>query len=257
MIDTHAHLYGKKFEGDLDETIERAKSAGITKILLPNIDESSVDEMLEVVEKNPGFCYAMMGIHPCSVNKEWEKQVEFVADWLKKDDRFIAVGEIGTDLYWDKSLFEEQKQALIGQIALAAEYDLPIVLHCRDSIDETIEIVAEQKNKYPSLKGIFHCFTGDQDQYNKIIDLDFLVGLGGVATFKNGGMDKVIPDMDPSKIVLETDSPYLAPVPYRGKRNEPAYTEYVAEKVAEYLDIPLIKLKKITADNAEKLFELK
>ncbi|NMM50714.1 TatD family hydrolase [Flammeovirgaceae bacterium KN852] len=256
MIDTHAHLYGKKFEEDIQETIERAKSTGLTKILLPNIDETSIDEMLEVVDANQGFCYPMIGIHPCSVTKDWEKQVQLVSDWLDKDERFIAVGEIGTDLYWDKSLFEEQKAALIAQVELAVKHDLPIVLHCRDSIDETIEIIEEQKKLNPNLTGVFHCFTGNTEQYKRIIDLDFLVGIGGVATFKNGGMDKIIPDMDIKKIVLETDSPYLAPVPYRGKRNEPSYTDLIAERVADLMGVSLKEIKIYTTENALKLFNL-
>ncbi|WP_425391824.1 TatD family hydrolase [Ekhidna sp.] len=251
MIDTHAHIYLEHFEEDIDQVIERAQAVGVKKILLPNIDSTSIDSMLKLEEKYPDICYPMMGLHPCSVKEDFDNELKLVEDWFSKRS-FLAVGEMGTDLYWDKTFWEQQKEAFHFQCDLALKYDLPIVVHCRETIDETIELVAQYQGK--GLQGVFHCFTGSVEQAKQITDLDFYLGLGGVSTFKNGGMDQVIPHLDRSKIILETDSPYLTPTPNRGKRNEPAYVDLVAAKVSEYLGISKSELDELTTANANALF---
>lgn len=251
MIDTHAHIYLEHFSADLEQVIERALEKGVQKILLPNIDSTSIDSMLELEEKYPDICYPMMGLHPCSVKADFEQELRLVEEWLSKRS-FLAVGEMGTDLYWDKTFWEQQKEAFHFQCELALKYDLPIVIHCRETIDETIDLVRQYIGK--GLKGVFHCFTGNEVQGKQITDLGFYLGLGGVSTFKNGGMDKIIPHLDRSKIILETDSPYLTPAPHRGKRNEPAYVDLVADKVSEYLGMSKEALGEMTTTNANALF---
>lgn len=251
MIDTHAHIYLEHFQNDLDDVIDRALKAGVKKILLPNIDRTYIDSMLKLEEQYPEVCYPMMGLHPCSVNEDFEKELQLVEDWFEKRS-FLAVGEMGTDLYWDKTFWEQQKEAFHFQCELALTHDLPIVIHCRESIDETIDLVKKYQGR--GLKGVFHCFTGTSDQGKLITDMGFFLGLGGVSTFKNGGMDHVIPHLDPSKIILETDSPYLTPTPHRGKRNEPAYVSLVADKVSDYLNITKEELDALTTANANELF---
>ena len=251
MIDTHAHIYLEHFENDVDEVIERALEKGVQKILLPNIDSTTIDAMLELEEKYPNVCYPMMGLHPCSVKEDFEKELKIVEDWFSKRS-FLALGEMGTDLYWDKTFWNQQKEAFHFQCELAIGHDLPIVIHCRETIDETIELVSQYEGK--GLHGVFHCFTGDESQGKRITDLGFYLGLGGVSTFKNGGLDQVIPSLDRSKLVLETDSPYLTPTPHRGKRNEPSYVSLVAEKVAEYLNLSKAELVELTTKNANALF---
>ena len=251
LVDTHAHIYLKEFSEDIEEVVGRAQEADVEKILLPNIDETSIDGMLELEQKFPGVCYPMMGLHPCSVKEDFEKQLLIVEDWLEKHS-FIAVGEIGTDLYWDKTFWKQQQEAFRFQCELALKHNLPVVIHCRESIDETIELVQEFEER--SLRGVFHCFTGTEDQGNKITSMGFYLGIGGVATFKNGGLDKVIPFLDRGKLILETDSPYLSPAPERGKRNEPSKVQLVAEKVASCLDLSLNEVKSLTTRNANTLF---
>jgi len=197
------------------------------------------------------MCVSMMGLHPCSVKKGFEKELYLVEEWLGKR-KFAGVGEIGTDLYWDKTFWKEQQEALNIQLDFAKQYEIPAILHCRDSIDETIELVSKKKDD--RLSGIFHCFSGSVEQAGKIIELGFYLGIGGVATFKNGGMDKVIPHLPMDKLVLETDSPYLSPVPHRGKRNEPAYVELVANRIAELKSISVEEVKEATTKNAKAIF---
>ena len=251
-VDSHAHIYLEDFDIDRIEMMKRCERADVRKIYMPNIDHTSIDDMLEVEAANPEQCIAMMGLHPCSVKKDFEKELYRVEDWLSKR-KFAAIGEMGTDLYWDKSFWEQQQQAFDIQAAWARQYELPLVIHCRESIDETIALV--EKNIDSKLKGVFHCFTGSIEQAKKIISLGFYLGLGGVSTFKNGGMDKVIPELDFNFVVLETDSPYLSPVPYRGKRNEPSYIPIIAEKIASLKEMPIEELKTITSDNTGKLFK--
>ena len=207
--------------------------------------------MLELAERYPGYCLPMMGLHPCSVGKDFEKELYLVEDWLNKAD-FVAVGEIGTDLYWDKTYWNQQQEALRVQLGLARKHNLPFVIHCRDSIDETISIVSEEHTDQS--KGVFHCFTGSPEQASEITSLGYKIGLGGVATFKNGGLEEVIKKVDLENIVLETDSPYLAPAPHRGKRNEPSYISLVCNKIATVKDINPEQVAEITTRNSYQLF---
>lgn len=251
LIDTHAHIYLEHFKEDVPEIIKRAQEQGIDRIYMPNIDHTSIDDMLELASKYPDYCFSMMGLHPCSVNKEFEKELYLVEDWLGKGD-FVAVGEIGTDLYWDKSFWPEQQEALRIQLELAKKHKIPFVIHCRDSIDETIDIVSALNDD--GLTGVFHCFTGTVEQAQRITSMGFYLGIGGVATFKNGGLEPVLETIPLDYVVLETDSPYLAPVPHRGKRNEPAYVKLVAEKIAMVKAINTAVVADITTTNALKLF---
>ena len=251
LIDSHAHIYLKEFKEDISEVIQRAREAGVERIYMPNIDHTSIDDMLTLADKYPGFCIPMIGLHPCSVKKHFEKDLYEVEEWLDKGG-FCAVGEMGTDLYWDKTYFEEQKEAFRIQCELALKYKLPIVIHCRESISETIELVSPYAER--GLTGVFHCFTGSPEQAEKIINMNFSLGLGGVATFKNGGLEPVIQSIDLHHVLLETDSPYLAPSPNRGKRNEPAYIKYVAEKIADILDRDVKEIGEIAAANSINLF---
>ncbi len=254
FVDTHAHIYSGKFSSDIKDVIERSIDGGVERIYMPNIDHTTIDGMLELEQLYPSVCIPMMGLHPCSVNKEFDKELYIVEEWLNRRD-FVAVGEMGTDLYWDKTFWAEQKEAFKIQSNWAIERDVPIVIHCRDTIDETIELVSDLDSD--RFRGIFHCFTGSSEQAEKIIDLGFLLGIGGVSTFKNGGLHEVIPDIDMSKLVLETDSPYLSPVPHRGKRNQPSYIPLIADRVAELKNIPLEVVAEQTTLNANGIFNFK
>jgi TatD DNase family protein len=251
MIDTHAHLFSEEFKSDRDDMIRRAVNAGIEKMIMPNVDHETIDPMLEVESKYPKLCFSTMGLHPCSVKKDFQRELYIVEDWLSKR-KFTAVGEMGTDLYWDKTFWEEQKEAFRIQAAWAKKYSLPLIIHCRETIDETIALVEELQDG--KLSGVFHCFTGDVLQAEKIIKLNFFLGIGGVSTFKKGGLDTVLPDISISNIVLETDSPYLAPVPHRGKRNEPAYIALVASRISELKKITVEEVCRETTSNALRLF---
>lgn len=250
-IDTHAHIYATKFDSDRDQIIDDIRAAGVERVYMPNVDEHTIEAMLACEQKYPDLCVPMMGLHPCDVKEGFEGQLSHMEEWLTKR-AFAAVGEIGLDLYWDKSFFEQQKEALRIQISWAKKYDLPVVLHCRESMDETIELVKGEQDG--SLKGIFHCFNGKLNQADQIIELGFLLGIGGVATFKNGGLDQVLPHIGLEHLVLETDAPYLAPVPFRGKRNSPAYIPIIAEKVGDYLQISKEEVALRTKQNAYNLF---
>lgn len=250
-IDTHAHIYHEDFAADRLDMLQRCDDQGISKIFMPNVDHTSIDGMLDLESRAPGRCFSMMGLHPCSVKKDFEKELYLVEEWLSKR-RFAAVGEIGTDLYWDKTFFDHQKEAFMIQVGWAKKYNLPLVIHCRESIDQTIELV--ERLQEGNLTGIFHCFSGTTDQATRITKLGFLLGIGGVVTFKNGGLDKVVPEIDLQHLVLETDSPYLAPVPHRGKRNEPSYIPLVAKRIAELKNCTVDDVQEITTGNALKLF---
>jgi TatD DNase family protein len=250
-IDTHAHLYSDEFKADQIDTIARARQAGLTKIFLPNIDHASIDAMLELEEKNKEYCAAMMGLHPCSVKKDFEKELYIVESWLARR-KFAAIGEMGTDLYWDKTFWEQQKEAFSIQVRWAKQYSLPVVLHSRESIDETIHLLEPHLDG--KIKGVFHCFGGTLAQAKRITEMGFYLSLGGVATFKKSGLEEVIPFLELENIVLETDCPYLAPVPYRGKRNEPSYIPLIAQKICELKKITLGELASITTTNANRLF---
>jgi len=250
-VDTHAHIYSKEFNADRDEIIRISLEKGVERIFMPNIDHTSIDAMMEVEIRNPDVCISMMGLHPCSVKPGFEKELYVVESWLSKR-KFAALGEMGTDLYWDKTLWKQQKEAFTIQVGLAKKHNLPLVIHCRESIDETIALLEPLMDD--KLTGVFHCFGGTLEQAKRINSMGFYLGLGGVSTFKNGGMDKIIPDLDLNKIVLETDSPYLAPVPHRGKRNEPSYLILIASKIAELKKITMEELQKKSTTNAMSLY---
>ncbi|MBW3697676.1 TatD family deoxyribonuclease [Vibrio sp. T187] len=253
MIDTHAHIYASEFDNDREEVVQRALAQGIDKILLPNIDLESIEPMLKTEAQFPEVCRSMMGLHPCYVDKNVEQNLATVRAWFEKHN-FIAVGEIGIDLYWDKTFKAEQEMAFITQLNWAKELNLPVVIHTRDSIEETLTLLRQEQDG--SLRGVFHCFGGSVEEARAINDLGFHLGLGGVSTFKNGGMDKVIPHLDMDYVILETDCPYLAPAPHRGKRNEPAYTQLVAQRVADLRETSVAEIDSITTRNAYQLFDI-
>jgi len=253
-IDTHAHIYSEEFKTDREEMLSRIEQSNVGKVYMPNVDHTSIDAMMEIEQKDPHRFIPMMGLHPCSVKADFEKELAIVEDWLAKR-KFAAVGEMGTDLFWDKTHWEQQKEAFTIQVQWAKQYQLPIVIHCRESMDQTIELLEPLLDG--QLTGVFHCFTGSVEQAKRITSLGFYLGLGGVATFKNGGLDKVIPELDLQRIVLETDSPYLAPAPHRGKRNEPFYIPVIAQRIADLRQMPLSSIQQITTDNALRLFKNK
>lgn len=253
LIDTHAHLYSKQFSNDRPAMLQRAREAGLSKILLPAIDAESHENMLKLEEENPGFCLAMMGLHPCSVKEDYERELKIIEDYLANRS-FIGVGEIGLDFYWDLTFKEQQFKAFHRQIEWALHYDLPIAIHSRNANDECIQVVREHQKG--GLKGVFHCFSGTVDQARHMIELGFYLGIGGVLTFKNGGLDKVLEEIDSRHLVLETDAPYLAPVPFRGKRNESSYLTYVAQKLADLKQTNVQEIIDQTSQNAQNLFGL-
>lgn len=252
LTDTHTHLYLEEFSNDRKEMVERALENEVKYMLLPNIDSSSIGGMMDLCKQFPENCFPMMGLHPTSVKENYQEELDLISRWVEKE-KFNAIGEIGIDLYWDKTFQKEQELALAYQIELAIKHQLPIVIHMRDSFDEVYAVVKNYESS--ELKGVFHCFTGTLEQAEKIIDLNFLLGIGGVLTFKNSGLDKVVEKVDMKHLLLETDSPFLTPMPHRGKRNESAYTRFVAEKIAEIKNIPLEEVAKITTSNADQLFK--
>ena len=253
LIDTHTHLYAEAFDGDRDEMIRRAQEAGVEKFYLPNIDSTSIEGMLRLENDYPNHCFAMMGLHPCSVKENYKEELAIAKKWL--DSRpFCAIGEIGIDLYWDKNFEKQQREAFLIQVEWAIDKELPIVIHSRESIDIIIDLLKEVDDA--RLHGVFHCFTGNLDQAEAIIEMGFLLGLGGVLTFKNSGLDKTVKQIDLKHVILETDSPYLTPTPHRGKRNESAYVRLVAEKLAEIKARSLEEIAEITSENAERFFKL-
>ena len=251
FIDTHAHIYDQKFDDDIADVLDRCQAAEVFKVYMPNIDHASVDAMLEREQRYPEQCVAMMGLHPGSVKKDFERELYQVESWLDRRS-FAAVGEIGLDYYWDTTFKEQQQEALRIQIELAQKHKLPIVLHTRDSLEDTMALVEQHAE---GLTGVFHCFTGTAEDARRINDLGFYLGLGGVTTFKNGGMDEVIPELNREWVVLETDSPYLAPVPHRGKRNEPAYVPLIAQRIADVWKMNIDEVAEITTANAKRLFK--
>lgn len=253
LIDTHSHIYSDDFKNELDEIITRSKEQDIIKILLPNIDSESIPKMNNLVQNFPEICIPMMGLHPTSVRENYHEELALCQEWLKKGG-FCAVGEIGIDLYWDKTFVKEQQIAFETQINWALDYDLPIVVHSRESFDEIFEILEGFSGK--KLKGVFHSFTGNVKYAQKAIDLGFLLGINGIVTFKNSGLDKTIQNFGLTNLVLETDSPYLAPAPNRGKRNESSYLIHIAKKISEIYQVSLEEVAITTSENAEKLFKL-
>lgn len=254
FIDTHTHLFLKEFNNDLENVIENALKAGIISLLLPNIDQTSLQPMLEVCNKFSQVCFPMVGLHPTSVGKNPHKELEFVENELEKN-RYIAIGEIGIDLYWDKTNLQNQKTAFREQLILAVSKNMPVVIHARDSFNEIFRILDEFEDN--EVKGVFHAFTGTVNEAKYIINKGFNLGIGGIITFKNSGLSETILEIGIDNLVLETDSPYLTPVPFRGKRNESSYILYVAQKVADIFNISLQEVADITTDNAQKVFNLK
>ncbi|MGF7139530.1 TatD family hydrolase [Roseimarinus sediminis] len=252
LIDTHSHIYSEEFNGEAAEVIKRADDKGVNKILLPNIDSSSIKMMLDLADRYPERCYPMIGLHPTSVKEDYREELELVEYWLKRR-KFYGIGEIGIDLYWEDTFREEQEYVFMKQLGYALAYDLPVSIHTRDSFDLAIGCI-EKANEGGRLRGVFHCFTGDVDQAQKAIALGLKIGVGGIVTFKNAGIDQVIAQLSPNDLLLETDAPYLAPVPFRGKRNESAHLVYVLKKVASLFDIGEDEMAAITTRNASLLF---
>ena len=251
MIDTHTHLYLEEFKDDIDDVISRAKNVGVHGFYLPSISSKYNKSMRDLEKKFPDDISCMIGIHPCYVDDNFQSEINFVKKQIDEHN-YKAIGEIGIDLFHEKKYFTQQVIAFEQQIKLAIEYDLPIVIHSRDSFDEIFKVL--EKFKSEKLRGIFHCFTGNLDQANKIIDLNFHLGIGGVVTFKNGKISEFLNAVPIDKIVLETDSPYLAPAPYRGKRNESFYIELVAKKIAEVYDVDLDYVSEVTDKNVLDIF---
>jgi len=253
IIDTHTHLYLKQFNQDIDDVIKRAINIGVEKFIFPAIDPSYSKQMHDLQSKYSKNIYLMSGLHPVSVKENYKDELGLVVKSLK-DHNYVAIGEIGIDLYWDKTFLKQQQDAFEFQIRLAISNDLPIVIHCREGFNEIFEILDAEKHE--KLRGVFHCFTGTLDQAKRAINLGFKLGIGGVVTFKNGGIDKFINQISIDNIVLETDSPYLSPVPFRGKRNESSYIKYVLSKLSELYEISEEELAKLTTENSKNIFRI-
>ena len=253
MIDTHTHLYSEEFDADRTEMIARAKAAGVTRCFIPAIDGSYTQRMFQLKNDYPDYVFLMNGLHPCSVKENYQEELAHVEN-LMQSNFFCAIGEIGIDLYWDKTFLKEQQEAFQRQIQLAKKHQLPIVIHCREAFDEVFEILETEKSD--DLFGIFHCFTGTEAQAQRAIGYGLHLGIGGVVTFKNGKIDQFLKNIDLQHIVLETDSPYLAPVPYRGKRNESAYIVKVVEKLSDIYALPESEIIRLTDENATNIFKI-
>ena len=253
LIDSHAHIYSTEFDKDRTEAIKRSINAGIDRIIMPAIDSSTHEGMILLEKKYPETCISMMGLHPCSVKENYEEELRIAENYLE-NQKFIAVGEIGLDFYWDISFNDQQYAAFHRQIEFALHYDIPVSIHSRNATDECIKVI--QQHQKGKLKGVFHCFSGTQEQAGQLIELGFYLGIGGVLTFKNSGLDHIVKEIDLEHIILETDSPYLAPVPFRGKRNECSYISYIVQKLADIKETPVDIIATITTENAEKLFGL-
>ena len=253
IVDTHCHLYLDEFKNDITDVIKRAEFESVEKFYLPAIDSSEIENMLLLETKFPGKCIAMMGLHPCYVKENYQQELDIVSSWLSKR-KFAAVGEIGLDFYWDKTFVKQQYSAFRTQIELALQYNLPIVIHTREAMQESIDVVKEYKPK--GIRGIFHCFGGSVENAREIIDAGFYLGIGGVLTYKKSGLAEVLAQIDLSHMVLETDAPYLTPVPFRRKRNESSYLKYIVEKMALIKNVSTEEIAVVTTANAEKIFGL-
>jgi TatD DNase family protein len=251
LIDTHCHLYLKEFAGDIGETIQRAEKEGVEKFYLPAIDSSVLGDLLALEQRFPGKCVGMIGLHPCSVRADYESELRLVEDWLARRP-FAAVGEIGLDFHWDRSFEKEQYDAFRRQIEWAKDYELPIVIHSRESMAQSIGVVQEHQDG--RLRGIFHCWSGDVATANAIIGAGFYLGIGGVLTYKKAGLAETLEHIGLEHLVLETDAPYLTPVPFRGKRNESSYLKYIVARLAEVKGVPVEEVARITTANAQKIF---
>jgi TatD DNase family protein len=252
LTDTHTHLYYEAEEAARGAMMQRCLDNRITRLFLPNVDAASVPMVADLVKTYPENCFPMLGLHPCSVSKNWENELQEIKAGWNPDQKIYAIGEIGIDLYWEQNLLAEQQEAFRTQIRWAKEANLPIVIHCRAAFNEVFSILQQEHDE--KLRGIFHCFSGDLAQANQVIELGFYLGIGGVVTYKNAGLDKVVQQISLEHLVLETDSPYLPPVPFRGKPNESAYLTYIAQKVADLHAQPVEKIAEITTLNSEKVF---
>ncbi|POY39349.1 hydrolase TatD [Solitalea longa] len=252
LTDTHTHqYYAPEDAAERAQAIQRAFDNGITRLFLPNVDSGTIPQVFDLARQYPEQCFPMMGLHPCSVKDNYEEELTIIKQAIDSN-KIYAIGEIGIDLYWDKTHIEQQKSAFRTQINWAKELSLPIVIHCREAFDEILEILEAEKDE--QLRGIFHCFTGTIEQAQRVIDLNFYLGIGGVVTYKNSGLDKTVAQVDPKYLVLETDAPYLPPVPYRGKPNESSYLLHIATKVADLHQMDIVKLAKITTENSKSIF---
>jgi TatD DNase family protein len=251
LTDTHTHLYYETDQEKLDAQVQRCLQSSISRLFLPNVDSASISLVMNLSRKYPDNCFPMLGLHPCDVKHNYEQELQLIMDAVS-EQRIYAIGEIGIDLYWDKTTLSKQQDAFIRQINWAKSLDLPIVIHCREAFDEVYEILVSENDV--KLRGIFHCFTGNSEQAAKIIDLGFYLGIGGVVTYKNSGLDKVVSGLSAENIVLETDSPYLSPVPHRGKPNESSYLVFVAQKVADLLQMSIEEIAAITTKNSLDIF---
>ncbi len=251
LTDTHTHLYYETDKQKRAGLMQRCFDNRVTRLFLPNVDIDSVEQVYDLTDSYPDNCFPMLGMHPCSVKDDWEKELAAIQA-MYGSHKIYAIGEIGIDLYWDKTTLPQQIQAFKQQIAWAKQLKLPIVIHCRDAFNEVFEVLEQERG--PDLRGIFHCFTGNLEQAQKVISLGFYLGIGGVVTYKNGGLDKILPQIDLSHIVLETDSPYLTPVPHRGKPNESSYLIYVAQRVADVCQVSLDVVADITTANSKLVF---
>ncbi len=252
LIDTHSHIYSEDYRNEINEVIIRAKEAGVSKIITPNIDSSSIKPMLDIADNYSDICFPLIGIHPTSVKDDFEQELEVFNYWLNKRE-FYGIGEIGIDLFWDKTFVEEQEYVFRQQLKRAAELKMPVVIHVRDSFET---VMKNLKLEYvQGMKGIFHCFSGNYEQAREVLDMGFKIGVGGTVTFKNSGVDAVIANLKPIDIVMETDSPYLAPVPYRGKRNESGYLPLILQKISEVFSMPAKEIELVTDYSALQIFE--
>lgn len=254
IIDTHCHLYANAFKNDIDAVMQRASAAGVQKFYLPAIDSGIITDILAFEDRYKDRCFAMMGVHPCSIKEDYKEELRAAEEWLQKRN-FVAIGEIGLDFYWDKTFTAQQYEAFETQMQWALQRNLPIVIHTRNAMQETIKAVKPFADK--GLRGIFHCFSGNEADAETITGMGFLLGIGGVVTYKNGGLPQAIQNIPMDYLVLETDAPYLTPVPYRGKRNESSYLTYVVEKLAEIKGMTPDEVAEITSRNAERVFAVK
>ncbi len=256
FADTHTHLYAEEFAADRDQVVQKAFDNGVKYLFLPNIDRQYYQGMMDLCLRHPGHCFPMIGLHPTSVKSDYQDELNFIIEKLSQDEqRFYAIGEVGIDLYWDKTYADEQADALNIHLDLALKYCLPVVIHTRNSFDEVIHILEEKQN--PALSGVFHCFGGSVGQAKQAISLGFFLGIGGIITYKNSGLQKVLEEVDLENLVLETDAPWLTPVPFRGQRNESSFIPFIAGKIAEIKKLPVEEVARITTENALKLFNIK
>ena len=253
LIDTHTHMFSSQFDEDREQIVKECIESGIETLLLPNINSETIESMWSLCHLFPKNCFAMIGLHPCDVKEDYQKELDIVLQELK-NRKYVAVGEIGIDLHWDKSTIDIQKKAFDQQIKWAIEFDLPIAIHIRESFEEVFELL--EQNIHPKLRGVFHCFTGTLEQAKKAISMGFMLGVGGVVTFKNSGVDAVLEHIDLKHLVLETDSPYLAPTPLRGKRNDSRNLQLICRKLAQLNDLETSEVARITTKNAQNLFNL-